>query len=275
MKIRKNQKKNFKYALIGDSFTEGGYDYDDTYAGMFERKFKDTVNLGVSSYSNIIYFSKIYHLIENENFIFDEVILFFDNTDIMQDQNLILNKDNSVSTKSSTFYPKLETTWTRNKFKSFLHNNFKVTKKIYLILRDNLFTLDMIIFNDPVIDWALHDQSEYFQKRSINETINYSMSHLEYLFSYLEVKEIKLSVVIYPHPTQLLHSNENSKIVKIFKKFCEIRCHKFINLHEIFFQEVNLIGVKNVYKKYYIFRDFHFNKKGNQKVAEILFKYYN
>jgi len=268
-------KKNYKYALIGDSFTEGTFDYDETYAGIFERKFKDTINLGVSSYSNIIYFSKIYHLIEKQNFNFDEVILFFDNTDIIQDQRYILNNDNSIRIKNDLFSSKLESVWKRNNFKSFLHNNFKLSKQIYLMLRDNLFTLDMIIFNDPRIDWAIYDESEFFQKRNIKDSIDYSLSFMHKLYSYLENKNIKFSLVIYPHPTQLLHSNKDSKIVKIFEEFCHKRCHNFVNLHDIFFDEVKLVGVKKVYKEYYIFRDFHFNRKGNQKVAEILFNFYD
>ena len=56
----------------------------------------DTVNLGVSSYSTITYFSKIFELVENQGFNFEEIILFFDPSDVLQDQSYILNDDNSI-----------------------------------------------------------------------------------------------------------------------------------------------------------------------------------
>ena len=132
----------------------------------------------------------------------------------------------------------------------------------------------MIVFNNRSIDWALHDTSEFFKNKSIDATLDYSFSFLLKLSDYLKTKNIKLSLVIYPHPTELLHSKKKSKIVKKFQNFCNSRCHKFINIHNFLFDEVNEIGVIKTYKKYFIFRDNHLNKKGNRKFAEILFQHY-
>ena len=132
----------------------------------------------------------------------------------------------------------------------------------------------MIVFHNRSIDWALHDESDYFQTKSINEILDYSFQFLTKLSDYLKVKNIKLSIAIYPHPTELFHSQKDSKIVKKFENFCNLRCHKLINLHDFLFDEVEKFGVVKTYKKYFIFRDNHLNKEGNIKFAEILIDNY-
>lgn len=270
-------KKNFRYALIGDSYVEGQGDYEETFAGIFERKFPDTVNLGVSSYSTIIYFSKIFELIENQSFNFGEIILFFDPSDVLQDQAFRLNEDNSikeVNLEDDKDHITRHKQWKRSNIKDFLYNNFKITHFIFVNVRDNLFPKRMIVFNNRSIDWAIHDESVFFQNKSIDEILDYSFEFLIKLSDYLKDKNIDLSIVIYPHPTELLHSQKNSKIVQKFENFCNLRCHKFINLHNFFFDEVDKFGLIKTYKKYFIFRDNHLNKEGNIKFAEKLIEKY-
>ena len=128
----------------------------------------------------------------------------------------------------------------------------------------------MVVFNDRSKDWALYDNSDYYETKSIGEILDYSFLFLTKLSDYLIDKNIKLSIVIYPHPTELLHSNKDSRIVKRFKDFCNLRCNRLINLHDFFFDEIEKFGVIKTYKKYFIFRDNHLNKDGNKKFAEIL-----
>ena len=267
-------KKKYKYALIGDSYTEGLYNYEDVFTGIFEKKFPDSINIGASSYSNIIYFSKIFYLIEKENFSFEEVILFFDPTDIYQDQNLYLNEDNSIKGESREFSEGINLVFSRTKFKNFLFENFKLSHYIFVNLRDRIFPTKMVVFNNPAMDWSIYNESIYFNKRSVKESIDYSLSFLYKLSDYLKQKGIRFSIVIYPHPTELLHSTKNSKITKIFNDFCVSRCFKFINIHDFLFEEIETSNVIDVYKKYFIFRDNHLNLEGNKKFSEILFMYY-
>ena len=51
----------YKYAFLGDSFTEGlGLNYSDTFAGMLSDYSRyEIINMGVTSYSPIIYWNKI------------------------------------------------------------------------------------------------------------------------------------------------------------------------------------------------------------------------
>jgi len=81
----------------------------------------------------------------------------------------------------------------------------------------------MIVFNNRSIDWAIHDESVFFQNKSIDEILDYSFEFLIKLSDYLKDKNIDLSIVIYPHPTELLHSQKNSKIVQKFENFCNLK----------------------------------------------------
>ena len=90
------------------------------------------------------------------------------------------------------------------------------------------------------------------------------------LFELLKKNQIKLSLVVYPWPQQLQYDKRNSKHVKMWKSFCEGKCHKFINFFLIFEEEKNLF--LEVYKKYYFWNDVHFNAKGNRIIAQKLLK---
>ena len=79
--------KKFDIAFIGDSFTEGlGYDYEQTFVGIIEKKLfdKKIANLSMSSYSPSIYYTKLKKLI-SEGYEFDEVIVFLDLSDLTDD----------------------------------------------------------------------------------------------------------------------------------------------------------------------------------------------
>jgi hypothetical protein len=87
----KEKNKRYNLAFLGDSFVEGiGLIYEDTFAGMIAKqkpKLK-TANLGVSSYSSSIYYSKLKYLIDKKKIKFDHIIIAPDLSDI-KDEALI------------------------------------------------------------------------------------------------------------------------------------------------------------------------------------------
>ena len=87
----KNFKKDisdYNFALIGDSFTEGiGLNHEDTFVGHLENLNPDLkfLNLGIRSYSNIIYLNRIKEILDKKYYNFDELILLADLSDIQDD----------------------------------------------------------------------------------------------------------------------------------------------------------------------------------------------
>ena len=82
----------------------------------------------------------------------------------------------------------------------------------------------------------------------------------------LKNNNIKMSVGIYPWPSQIYFDTKDSKVVNLMKNFCENRCEFFFNNFPDFFDETNSIDKKDLILKYYIEGDVHFNSLGNEKL---------
>ena len=80
--------KNYNFAFIGDSFTEGTpIEYEDSFVGIFaEKTGYKTANLGIVSYSQKFIYQKVNYLI-NEGFKFDHHVVFIDVSDFYDDTN--------------------------------------------------------------------------------------------------------------------------------------------------------------------------------------------
>ena len=98
---------------------------------------------------------------------------------------------------------------------------------------------------------------------------------MEKTFNLLKQNNIKMSLAVYPWPQQLQFDKVNSKPVKMWKKFCENKCENFINFFPVFFKEKEKSSFLEVYKKYYFWNDVHFNKTGNQLIANKLLDIFN
>ena len=88
------------------------------------------------------------------------------------------------------------------------------------------------------------------------------------LYNLLRSKNIKLSILVYPWPGQILHDNEKSLQAKIWKDFCKNKCDNFINIFPTAFNEIENTNRKDFVKKYYINGDIHFNKLGHQMLFQ-------
>jgi hypothetical protein len=76
--------KKYDVAFIGDSFTEGvQVSYENSFVGLIDKATDlNVVNLGVSSYSPVIYYHKVKNLLEKTNLNFEHLIVFIDISDI-------------------------------------------------------------------------------------------------------------------------------------------------------------------------------------------------
>ncbi len=257
-----NQNKNI--ILIGDSFTEGiGLEYKKTFSGMFAKKMDLRVmNMGVSSYSPVIYKNKIKYYLDNYNFKINHVIVFLDMSDIIDEAfyyiecdkvvcDRIVKKNTPISNfkKEKTIFPILE--FIKVSVKNIKR---KIKPKVYIYRKD--FTRS---------NWTFVKET-----KEIKIGIQNSVLHMNELYKYLDKKNISLTIAVYPYPGQLLYDQENSKQVKIWKDFCKNKCKYFINYFPSFFGEIKNSNNKRIIDKYYIKNDVHFNFDGNKKIFEKL-----
>ena len=263
-----NEKKNNKnIVFIGDSVTEGlGLDYEKSFTSMFNNYSENNIiNMGVSSYSPIIYLKKIQYFVL-KGLDIDHVVVFIDISDIDDEANYYYECEDSKNVCGYSWQNQSNINPIKKKEENFLFPFYekikietknlkrKIKPKIY-IYREN-YQRSM---------WTYVEGTD-----EIKKGINNSIKHMTSLHSFLKAKNISLSVVVYPHPGQIIYDSKNSKQVKIWKKFCKNKCKNFINLFPAFFVEKPKLTSMEIIKKYYIKHDVHFNELGNKKIFDAL-----
>ena len=263
----------YEIAFIGDSFTEGiGLPYEKTFVGIFRNKSNlRVVNLGVASYSPYIYKKKIKHLIGSNNISFNHLVVGVDLTDLEDDwsRQQILNSNNKQIIKK--FNLKIINLLN---IKIFLAKHFPST---YLILKKINWTVNINFLKNISVshlDYEMNKASwSYIDNyKNLDLKIKNQIYNMNELFLFLKQRNIKLSVLIYPHQASIKFDKKNSLYKEIWKNFCLNKCFKFIDAYSIFFEELENSSKEQVMERYYIKNDPHFNYEGNTMVANILYK---
>ena len=254
--------KEFDLAFIGDSFTEGiGLDYEDTFVGKISTKFKNLkiANLGVVSYSPSIYYAKLSYLIEN-GYNFKKVIIYFDISDIYDDNRKYKFQDNKIVRKKSKLLLGVQKS---------LKSTFPFLAYSIKTIKNDIFKKPKIINKCNYLDYCHEKSSWTFNDSYFGSTdIKKSFKFMEMIYDLLNKNNIKMSVGIYPWPAQIMFDNQDSEIVKLMSDFCKNRCEFFFNNFPDFFKEMNVKKKEEIISRYYIKGDVHFNSLGNEKLFQ-------
>ena len=270
------KKSSFKYAFLGDSFTEGiGLNYENTFVGIFEKKIgSEVANMGVSSYSPKLHLAKINFFL-NKGMTFDHVILFLDISDYYDEAHYKLNDDKLLVIHNKK---ELRRIWSKKTF-PFTNYYFYVLKKIRknsLPLKKNLINNSEVIFDESVkrkTSWLDKDINNFkINNKSIYKIHNETKNYVEQIYKILKKKNIKFSLAIYPWPQNFINKKNNSFYRSEWKTFCQNRCTNFLDYFEDFNNNVVKNGYDAVYEKFYINNDVHFNKMGNILIADKIIK---
>ena len=222
----------------------------------------DFHNMGVSSYSPIIYKTKIKFFLEKKDIEPTEVIIFLDISDI-EDEFFYYTCENNKSVCSK--YDDVELNINKKKEKI----NFPIFEKIKKLTRK----IKRKFFPKIHIYKKDFNRSGWTYLKKTDKTnigIANAIKNMKELHSYLESKNIPMSLAVYPWPGQILHDSQDSRQVKLWKNFCISRCKSFINLFPTFFNEKENLSKKEIVKKYYLKNDMHFNEIGNKKIYDKL-----
>ena len=270
--------KNYEFAFIGDSFTEGTpIEYEDSFVGIFtEKTGYKTANLGIVSYSPKIYLSKLNYLIK-QGFKFDHVVVFIDISDFYDDINFY-SIDESLKVTEKNYKKK------NLKRRKFLRNNFPLTNFYMFVLKKYKFTKEekqLVNNENPTFTDKVNLKAKWTYSKTdkiegydlgIKKGNQIMVNHMEKLYEILSKNNIKLSLAVYPWPHQLENDVVNSIHVKIWQEFCQNKCEKFINYFPIFFEKMNNSSYLETYKNYYFKNDPHFNKMGHKVLAKELIR---
>ncbi len=256
---------SYKYAFIGDSFTEGiGLKYEDTFVGLFDKKYGNTINFAISGTSPIIHIKRLKYFLNEKNIEIKNLFLFFDLTDFEDEYGW--------KSEKIDYLDNYEIDMSREKYKLFLKNNLPITYNVLLNIWWNYFRGFLvkedshIRYNDKRYDWdykKINEINDYFLKKkilskSINDIIQLSIDN-----------NFKLHLVIYPHPGTIMYLKDinNSNNISLIDELCGSNdACSLINLYDDFYNELKNLEKINLINKYYFKGDLHFNMQGNRFV---------
>jgi lysophospholipase L1-like esterase len=251
---------NRRLLFIGDSFTEGiGVPFEKTFVGIIEAHFQksniEVLNAGVVSYSPKIFLQKINYLI-SEGLEFDEVICLMDLTDI-EDEMLyameLVSREEMIRKRTPLF------------------TKFKMKLTQYSLIFKMLHDVRKWVYNKSRIDerrskWPI-DSSLY---REFQPGIMLAQKHMDRLHALLSLHNIKLKLVVYPHPDQIFYKDWNSKYVQLWQAWAQGRGVRVINLFPLFQKKGDFA---DVYNRFFIRNDVHWNANGHALIAPYLMQH--
>ncbi len=278
-----------RIVFIGDSFTEGILlNFKDTFVGIIkkelEKKDIEVLNAGVQSYSPSIYLNKIKYLIENQKLEFDKLIVFLDISDFEDESHrkivngkVLDESDHWFKRKKLSNSEKIKKKIKENFFISFSFLNlvYDMMSKLYYNYyyfpknQDNFIETITELNNFKRDKWTL--QENLFG--SDFEIINQMTDTMQLLKNLCDTYNIELVIAVYPHMSQIFHSDLDSKQVKIWRKFSKKNNINFINFFPQFINKDNSKEERiKIIKKYFFPFDIHYNKEGNKLIAEYFLK---
>ncbi|MBT7943551.1 MAG: hypothetical protein HN719_09375 [Alphaproteobacteria bacterium] len=269
--------KGRRLLIIGDSITEGvGVPYEETFAGIIDRELKkdgiETLNAGVQSYAHQIYYSKVAYFIEKRNLEVTDVAVFVDIGDVANDVTQYETDENGnvVRVEKNCRYGigcqmrpmKRFKFWLKDN--SILYRSYKVLKayRREIKARSKVTTPLASATNVPGGMWTF-DEKEYNDYGIKGLAVaGDAMSKLR---EFLSKRNIGMTVVVYPWPDQIVQKDLDSRQVKFWRNWATENNAQFLNLFPSF---IDGRPAKEVYEKYFIPHDNHFNEQGHEMVAE-------
>ncbi len=275
----KKKKTNHRIIFIGDSFTEGVLlNYEDTFVGIIDKKLEkkniEVLNAGVGSYYPSIYYNKIDFLINKQKLEFDELFVFIDISDASDEFTKKIKNSEIAYEKKLNFFEHTV---------KFIKSNFVLTYTLLNIFYD--YTKESYLKNQENFVKYSAEKNIFkagwtFDKNVYQIYGDYAVKEMRInmlrLVELCNNQKIKMTIAVYPYFHQIYHNDFNSIHVEIWEKFSKENNLDFINLFPIFFKENNSYEDNlETIKKFYIPFDIHFNKQGNELIAEFFLKFYN
>ncbi len=273
--------------LIGDSFTEGvGYPFRETFAGRvadrLDRRGVDVLNAGVVSYSPAIYYRKIKYLYEDVGLRFDEVAVFLDISDIM-DEAVYYQLDERQRVTDRNLTPvKLE-----KKVRRFLERN-TMSFALGFRLKRMLFPKPLAKRNPCLArmretggdvnqigaDWIAErvgsDRGGWTVRPHVYQDwgrrgLETGAENMTRLADFLSRRNIPLTLVVYPWPDQIFARDLDSLQVSFWKEWAGRQGVRFVNLFPDFIDDTPPL---TVYENNFVTCDVHWNDVGHRLVAD-------
>ena len=246
--------------VIGDSFTEAlGSSYEQSFAGLLAcdgaRQGKAVWNLGVASYSPVIYHRKIRAAAERLNLRPADIFVFLDLSDIDDDANVYRvaqNDDIEYADHYSSLLP--------FDIGTFLVNNFATFRLIH-----DLYLTSRLIHDASLgrhrARWTT--DAGLMQKWG-QRGLEAASANLDKLVAICHEWQCRVTLVVYPWPDNVATGDRESIQVRHWQGWAAARGVRFIDGFAPFFRE----PADTAMRKYFIAGDVHFTELGNRLLYE-------
>ncbi len=270
----------YRILLIGDSFTEGvGVRYCDSFAGILARRLSrdgiEVLNAAVAAYAPSIYFRKIKHLIEDRGLTFDEVVVFLDMSDPVEDARYFFDAAGNVTSKfkqrTELLAPgplKRSRLWLRDnsimvRFFYALRLRFKNRRNQSRLRETETDVIYRRTLEAGYAVWTWKENSAPWAEAA--KGIVHARHNMTRLAELLAAHDIPLSAVIYPWPGNIVHDPPVSRQQVIWREWAAARGIELIDLFPSFRdgQDPRATIMEN-----FIALDFHWNEAGHRRVAK-------
>lgn len=273
--------------MLGDSFTAGPGPWAETYVGMVANKMPglEVLNAGVDSYSPSNYLNVVRELLA-KGYEFDEVFVFADISDI-QDEAAVyadLPGQRGIEVQGHRDPEGGIYAVIRDK----IRRGFVITNVVVDWIERGLVSLGIYhlpnshygdVFSMPRSAWTdggapNTDNLAFpagYAPLGVEGGIKRAQSKMSALHDTLAKRGISLSVVVYPWPAQILSGQQPSRHENLWRQWCEGKCARFVSVYPAFMREkANCPKFPKGcwYRSNFIFGDVHYNRRGNELVAE-------
>ncbi len=245
-------KKRPAVFAIGDSFTEAiGSSYEKSFVGLMAcdaaRQGKAVWNLGVASYSPVIYFRKIELAVQRLGIKPVEIYVFLDLSDIDDDANVYHVGADGVVTSSAFHWFNIG---------QFLLGNFATFRLIYdVYLRSPLARMGSL--GRDRARWAFDpDLMKAWGRRGLK----LAGRNLDRIVALCRDWNCRMTLVVYPWPDNVAAGDRDSIQVTHWRAWAAARHVRFVDGFAPFFREPAEVAIG----KYFIPGDVHFTALGHR-----------
>lgn len=259
----------YRMLFIGDSFTEGiGVEFEDSFVGRIAKQLEsngvEVLNAAVVSYAPTVYRRKVQYFLENVGLRIDELVVCIDISDIEdEDRFYRLTPEDTVYRLGEILHHPAPSGL--KAVSRFFRENTIVTFATLQGLR-NVFLGYQYGIDRRRARWT-SDSSLY--EAYGKDGLDRSTQQMNVLADLLSKHDVKLTVVVYPWPDQIVDRELNCRQVSHWKQWCDERGARFCDLFPSFIsKDASDEELRNDIRRYFISGDVHWNEDGHERVAD-------
>ena len=235
--------------ILGDSHAEGMTAWEDTFVGRVAANFPqyDFLNGSMGAYSPSNYLNTA-RIVFEKGIEIDDVIVFIDISDAQDEAALYRDKDASgaVAIPGQKF-----TANTRySNLRQWITKHLLITDDIVEFCERNLVRFGYYHLDRGDGGNEFDQERGAWTYRKVSDTAPFETAYaplgleggiakekakMDILWQELAKRNIPISVVVYPWPTQIVHDTADSRQVRIWREWCDGKCKRFISLFPAFF----------------------------------------